>query len=99
MKAVVSTTVACASWMMAQQPGQGALQPRRIRRVGGHGDDAGVQAAEEAGDVVQPRRVEQQRPLPAGTLALQRGRDGARLRSSSAYVRWASSLSPSSRNV
>ena len=51
-------------------------RPVRPRQVGGDGDDAGVQAAEEGGDELQARRVEQQRPLAGQPERLEPRGDG-----------------------
>ncbi len=42
------------------------------RRIGRYGHDPGIQAAEESGDKIEPRRVEQQGTLPAKPRACSR---------------------------
>ncbi len=48
-------------------------RPVGARRIGRHRRGAAVEAAEKRGDVVDPGRVEQQRPLARGAQALQGG--------------------------
>lgn len=43
---------------------QPADQPVRTRRVGGYGDDSGVETAKKRRDVFKARRIEQKHPLP-----------------------------------
>ena len=45
------------------QPRQRSLEPRWVGRVRGHGDDAGVVAAEQRRDVLEARRVDEQRAV------------------------------------
>ncbi len=59
------------------QPRQRAHRERRVRRVDRHGDDVGVQAGEERGDVVQSGRAHDQGPLPGGEALLQHRGDRA----------------------
>jgi hypothetical protein len=51
------------------------VRPRRIR---GHGDNAGIKAAEKRGEKIQARRINQQRTITDGTTFPQRDRDGTR---------------------
>ncbi len=51
--------------------------PRR-RRIGGHRDRAGVEAAQEGGDEVEAGREEQHRPLARQAGAVEPGAEGAR---------------------
>ena len=73
---VVSASVAPA----VGDDGAQARRPCRLRprRIGRHRDHAGVEAAEEGGDEVEPRRVEQQRALAPAPSAWRRGGDGPR---------------------
>ncbi len=57
------------------QPRQAAVEARRI---GGHRDGARIEAAEEGRDVLEPRRIEQQRALPAHAAHLEQRGDRAR---------------------
>ena len=52
--------------------GQRTIPPRRIGR---HGHDAGIHAAEEGGNEIEPGRIKQQCPLPFQLPALQPGAD------------------------
>ncbi len=54
---------------------QARVGPVAARRVGGDRGHPGVEAAEEGGDVLQPRRIEQERPLPARAERLEAGGD------------------------
>ncbi|MCF0085441.1 hypothetical protein B0E37_00480 [Streptomyces sp. MH192] len=55
------------------EAGHGLAEAPGVRRVRGDGDGPRVQAAEEGGDVVEPRRVQQQDRLPGQVLALEAG--------------------------
>jgi hypothetical protein len=55
-----------------------AIEPRRVRRIGRHRYDAGVEAAEERGEKLEPLRIEQQRSLAREAGLPQRHGDDAR---------------------
>ena len=57
------------------EPGHRPVDPGQVRR---HGDGPGVEAAEERGHEVQPRRVEQQGPLSGEPQLLKPRGQGAR---------------------
>ena len=63
----------------AEQTWQGARNLRRLRRVRRHGDHARVQTAEERGDELEARWIEEQCTL-AGDQAVHRERRGDRAR-------------------
>ena len=56
------------------QSGHGTIGPGQVR---GDGDDARVEAAEEGGDEVEPRRIEQEGPFAYQAAGLEPRRDGA----------------------
>ena len=72
----VSAILACAVVRDRLDPLHVAVAPRRIGR---HRDDAGIQAAEPGDDELQPRRIEQQRPLAGHPQIDQPGRDRPRM--------------------
>ncbi len=49
-----------------------------FRRISRHGNDPGIQAAEERRDIVRPAMEQQNRPIPRHSLTLQRSSDGPR---------------------
>jgi hypothetical protein len=50
----------------------------KARRIGRDGHDAGVEAAEKGGDIVEAWGEQQQRPLAGDAVGLQPGGDAAR---------------------
>jgi signal transduction histidine kinase len=63
--------------LLALARAQTGEQARRARRIGGDRRHAAIEAAEEGGDEIEARRVEEESPLPLGAEALEPGSQNA----------------------